>query len=217
MHTHYERASGYWEYQSGGGEAGGVLNREYFQPHIRPTDTVLDFGCGGGNLLHGLTAGEKIGVEIGPEAADHARQFGLTVYPVTSKVRDGTVDVAISSHALEHTLRPVDELAELHRALRDGGRLVLLLPIDDWRNGKTVDTGDVNHHLYTWSPLLLGNLLQEACFQVESCRVLTHAWRPDFLAVKQRSELGYRAARRLLSMLRRRRQIQAIATKGPAS
>ena len=56
--------------------------------------------------------------------------------------------------------------------LKPGGLLVLYVPVDDWRlrRQRRVDP-DVNHHLYTWTPLLLANLLREAGFADPNCRV----------------------------------------------
>jgi hypothetical protein len=59
-----------------------------------------------------------------------------------------------------------------------GGRLVLCVPIDDWRAQKTYNPNDIHHHLYTWTPLLLGNLLLEAGYSIERIWVYSHAWPP---------------------------------------
>ena len=47
----------------------------------RPHAAVLDFGCGGGYLLHNLTCAEKAGIEVNPAAIEDARAKGLTIYP----------------------------------------------------------------------------------------------------------------------------------------
>jgi SAM-dependent methyltransferase len=211
MQGHYD--ADYWRYQAPIGEVGGLLNLWKFESHVSPTDTVLDFGCGGGYLLSRLIAREKIGVEIGVKAASNARGLGLTVYSSSKEIGSKTVDVVISNHALEHTARPFDELCDLHRVLRDGGRVVLVVPIDDWRQQREFNPDDPNHHLYTWTPLLLGNLLLEAGFAIESCVVVTRAWRPEFLLLKNKSEGLFRIASWLLARLLRRQQIHAVGRK----
>jgi hypothetical protein len=47
--------------------------------------------------------------------------------------------------------------------------LVIVTPFDDWRSRihRTWRPHDLDNHLYTWSPLNLGNLLSEAAFCVE--------------------------------------------------
>jgi SAM-dependent methyltransferase len=211
---HYRSGSRYWSYQAPIGIVGGQLNLWKFEPYIRVSDTVLDFGCGGGFLLERVTAAQKIGVEPAPDARAHAISLGLTVHASTTDVPAQSVDVVISNHALEHTERPLDELVDLRRILRAGGHLVCVVPIDDWRTERTPTIDDQNHHLYTWTPLLFANLLRDAGFDVVSCRVLTHGWRPSFLALQQhlpRHVYGFVGW--LYAVLKRRRQIHAVAVK----
>ena len=84
--------------------------------------------------------------------------------------------MAISNHALEHVLCPVQTLRELREKLVQGGQLVVCVPIDDWRTEKQFKANDINNHLYTWTPLLMGNLLAEAAYEVDRVWVYTHAW-----------------------------------------
>jgi SAM-dependent methyltransferase len=211
---HYRAGSGYWEYQATIGAVGAQLNLWKFEPYIHASDAVLDFGCGGGFLLERLSAAQKIGVEPAPDPRTHAVSLGLTVYASTTDVPADSVDVVISNHALEHTTRPLDELVDLRRTLRAGGRLVCVVPIDDWRVERSANLDDRNHHLYTWTPLLLGNLFRDAGFDVLSCRVLTHAWRPSFLPLSQRlPRRVFRSLGWLYATLMRRRQIHAVAVK----
>jgi len=211
---HYRAGSEYWAYQAPIGTVGGQLNLWKFQPHVRASDTVLDFGCGGGFLLEGLTADRKIGIEPAPDARAHAASLGLTVFASTAEVPTDSVDVVISNHALEHAARPLDELSDLLRVLRPRGRLVLVVPIDDWRAQKRRVSNDPNNHLYTWTPLLLGNLLEDAGFEVVSARVLTHAWRPSFLPLSRYlPTFLFKSVAWSYAVLLRRRQIHAIALK----
>ncbi len=41
------------------GEFGGRANKFMFEKHVLPSDTVLDFGCGGGFLLSNLNCKES--------------------------------------------------------------------------------------------------------------------------------------------------------------
>jgi SAM-dependent methyltransferase len=211
---HYRgaEAAEYIEYQRGYGALGGDLNLFKFEPHVRPDDTVVDFGCGIGALLERLDARTKVGVEVSEPARREARARGLRVVASTRELEAESADVVVSNHALEHTLAPLDELRELRRVLRSGGKLVLWLPLDDWRSQRH-SRPDPNHHLYTWTPLLLSNLLEEAGFEVEQCRIVAHAWPPY-------TRLSSRLPRRLFDLIarfwaiaRRRRQVMAVARK----
>lgn len=209
--SHYD--AGYFAWQRAVGEVGAILNQPKFLPWVSETDRVLDFGCGSGALLDALPAAEKIGVEIGEDARAAARACGLTVHAATSAVADESVDVVVSNHALEHVERPLDELRDLRRVLKPGGVAIIVVPIDDWRSERRPDPADPNHHLYTWTPLLFANLLADAGFEVNSCRVLTHAWRRKLAYLYRRAPRIYQAAARLLAVVARSRQIHAVARR----
>jgi SAM-dependent methyltransferase len=212
--SHYHGSAGlrYFGYQQKIGNLGGKLNRAKFAEHVSPGDTVVDFGCGGGDLLAGLDVRRKIGVEPAEPARAAAARLGITCVEFSRDLDSEVADVVISHHALEHTLCPFDELRHLHRALKPGGRLVLWLPIDDWRSQRAV-RDDPNHHLYTWTPLLLRNLLSEAGFEVREIRVVTHAWPPLTRSLAQLPASFFNSIARVWSLLRRRRQLMALAVR----
>ena len=172
--THYDDE--YFRYQAAGGQFAGIANRFKFEPFVGPDDDVLDFGCGTGYLLANLTCRRKMGVEVNPRAVEAARANGIEVYTRTSEVPDASVDVIISNHALEHALHPLAELQALYPKLRPGGRIVFVVPCEGlhrrWRRG------DINNHLYTWSPMNLGNLFAEAGYHVVESKPLWHLWPP---------------------------------------
>jgi SAM-dependent methyltransferase len=209
---HYSGGPGaeYLDYQRGFGELGARLNLFKFEGHVRADDSVVDFGCGIGALLEQLPAGSKCGVEVSEPARREAQARGLRVVASVSELESECADVVISNHALEHTLAPLDELRDLRRVLRPGGKLVLWLPVDDWRSQRR-PRPDPNHHLYTWTPLLLSNLLEEAGFEVRECRVVAHAW-PPFTAFWARGPRPlFDLLARFWAVARRRRQVAAIA------
>jgi SAM-dependent methyltransferase len=118
-------------------------------PYVRPTDTVLDFGCAGGGMLGGLPGARKIGVEISDvERTAAMRDHGVEAYKTLAEVPDGIVDVVVSNHTLEHLAGLYDALCQLKPKLKPDGLLVLVLPIDDWRAQRTWDSNDINRHLY---------------------------------------------------------------------
>ncbi|MDQ6671601.1 MAG: class I SAM-dependent methyltransferase [Chloroflexota bacterium] len=163
-------------YQDPQARGGSFLNAPLYQPFVHPRDAVLDFACGSGELLSLLRAQRKIGVEVNPSALEAARARGLEIFERLEEVPSGTIDVVISNHGLEHTLRPFDVLSELRRCARAGGRLVLYLPADAWWRQPSARSCDPNHHLYTWTPLLLANLLGEAGWDVQYAKLKFHAW-----------------------------------------
>jgi 2-polyprenyl-3-methyl-5-hydroxy-6-metoxy-1,4-benzoquinol methylase len=82
-------------------------------------------------------------------------------------------DVIISHHALEHVDHPLDILQKLRERLKPGGRIVFVVPsLNPGTNKRGTDLVTVNEHLYTWTPLLLGNLFVRAGLRVERAELL---------------------------------------------
>jgi SAM-dependent methyltransferase len=174
--NHYNEA--YFNYQAPIGEFGGWANLTKFSDYISDTDTVLDFGCGGGYLLKNITAAKKLGVEINPDAIKQAVLNGVKVYSSAKDIDNNSVDVIISNHALEHMTRPFDDLIELHRILKMGGSIIFVIPCETVQI--IYEPNDINKHLYSWSPMSLGNLFTEAGFKVIESKAYWHKWPPNY-------------------------------------
>jgi SAM-dependent methyltransferase len=151
---------------------------------------VIDFGCGAGFILHKLNCGTKIGIEPNPSAAEYVTRHDIKhFYNSVDALRDlgeGVADVVISCHALEHTLSPLDELKRLRPLLKSGGIIHFIVPCDSI--GMKYAVSDIHHHLFSWSPLNLGNLFSEAGYEVEYSRPYVHKWPPLFRTI---SALGW--------------------------
>lgn len=214
---HYQgaEAEGYYAYQSAANQT-KRLETWKFQRHIRPTDTVVDFGCGAGFLLKSLRAGTKLGVEVNSVARAEAARQGIDTVNSADEIPVGFADIVISNHALEHTVRPLDELESIRRILKAKGRLVIYTPFDDWRMHRRFHVGmdDPNHHLYTWSPLLLRNLLLEAGYEVYESRLVRFTWPPFTLQLGRLPRAFFLAAGGLASFVRQSRQVMAVASPG---
>lgn len=141
------------------------LRASLFQNIASPHLTVLDFGCGTGGVIARVPASKRIGIELGEEARILAEAKGVKTHTSLSAVPDATVDLAISYHALEHVDSPVEIMIELRRVLKLGGYLRVVVPAEhpllkkqrQWCENR-------DKHLYTWTPLLLGNLAERAGF-----------------------------------------------------
>jgi SAM-dependent methyltransferase len=98
------------------------------------TGDLLELGSAGGFFLEGARrAGFRVkGVELSPPAVEFARkELALEIFGgllEDAPWPDGSFDVAFADNVLEHTTSPEDVLKKLHRLLRPGGHLVVIVP-----------------------------------------------------------------------------------------
>lgn len=134
--------------------------------------TVLDFGCGTGGVVRRVEAALRLGVEVSEPAAAIAKDSGVEVFRTLEEIPDRSVDVAISFHAIEHVDNPLLILEQIRRVLRPEGRVRLVVPCEtpilraqrSWKPNS-------DRHLFTWTPLLFGNLAHHAGFESIRCRI----------------------------------------------
>jgi SAM-dependent methyltransferase len=200
-------------HKGGSALVAGELNAWKFAPYVRSTDTVLEWGCPGGYLLKAMPGTGKAGIEEDPQARALCKALGLDVFASVADAQGHKYSRIISNHHLEHQPYPIESLRELQSLLTDDGKLVLCIPIDDWRVERDWQK-DIDGHLHTWTPPLLANTLRKAGYEVELVTVLTHAW-PKFwdkLWPALPEPIFHMLARLYAAMLNRR-QLIAVARK----
>jgi len=206
----------YFQWQKTIGTLGADYNEFIFKPYVSGNDDVLEFGCGGGYLLQKLDARMKVGIDVNPAARAEAATLGLQVYESLDEIGDQRFSRVVTSHALEHVPNPHQELVRLRRFLKADGLLLWLSPMDDWRkkNQRLWKPNDNDMHLYAWTPLLIGNLLDAAGYKPQSVSIITHAFPP--FAIGERlwniSPRLFHAAAHVWAIARRQRQILAVAS-----
>src|ERR1700730_18197235 len=173
----------YFDSQRLVGEFGGWANALRFAPHINPDDDVLDFGCGGGFLLKELNCRRRLVVEINAAARAVASGTGVEVYADIASVPDNSVSVIVSNHCLEHVPNPYGALVELRPKLRENGLVMFVVPCEKASMKYRAD--DRDHHLYTFTPLCLGNLFCEAGYRVLSSTRDRFRWPPKYRLIGQ--------------------------------
>ena len=212
--SHYDDR--YYAWQSEGLAVQTWFRLKHLRHMVKPTDTVVDFGCAAGAVLGALPARRKIGVELNDlprEAA--ARDFGIETYRWIKDVPDGVADVVISSHTLEHLEAPIEALKQLRPKLKSDGKIVLVLPIDDWRSQRRWERGDINQHLYTWTPMLLGNCLTEAGFEPVDLKVARRTLMRGADRLARMPSPIFDVVSAVFSIARHRQELIAIATPRP--
>ena len=181
--TNLHYSESYFNWQSQIGLFGGKANKSKFQPYIKPTDFVIDFGAGGGFLIEQIDCSKKFGVEINPSARSSAEKRGVPMKSGLDQLETSSVDVAISNHALEHVDSPLEILKEIHRVLKPGGKAVFVVPCE--AISYAYQPNDINYHLFTWSPMNLGNLFHRAGFEVIESKPYMHKWPPHFQKIQK--------------------------------
>ncbi len=107
---------------------------------LRASDTVLDVGCGPGDVCAyaGSLGADVIGVDVEPELVERtaaavagtgARSFrGVAAGAESLPLEDGCADAIVCTEVLEHVDDPVAAARELARAGRPGARYLVSVP-----------------------------------------------------------------------------------------
>ncbi|HET9382763.1 MAG TPA: class I SAM-dependent methyltransferase [Streptomyces sp.] len=159
---------------------------------LREGDRVLDAGCGTGRALPPLRAavgpsGVVLGADLTPAMLAAAARAGrhrvgqLLLTDVEAlPLRSGSLDAVFAAGLIAHLPRPEENVRELARVVRPGGRLALFHPIGRAalaaRQGRRITPGDLRaeHNL---RPLLAASGWRLASYVDEDAMFLALAVR----------------------------------------
>jgi len=222
---HYQGEAGrrYQQYKRGIPDSAipwvGRLRAEKFSSSIRPTDVVLEYGVGLGWNLGELQCGRKIGFDVADFLESSARALGIEYIADTKTIADGTVDVVLCHHTLEHVPDPPAVLREIRRLLAPAGKLLLFVPLEREAKYNQFIPDEPNHHLYSWNTQTLGNLVREAGFDIAQAGTGEFGysrWAAVWASKLHLGETGFRCLRRLLHTVKPAREVRIIAVKSPS-
>jgi len=187
-HSHLHRYYDSPEYISHSGTNKGIVNSIYkkVRKHTHKNkmkliskysngNTILDIGCGSGELLDLFNQNnwETIGIEPNPNARNFAKlEYGLEVNdePFISNISDKSKDAITMWHVLEHVSGLNGRMLELKRILKDNGVLFIAVPnrlsYDAIHYQKYWAAYDVPRHLYHFTPDTMKKLLDKFNFSV---------------------------------------------------
>lgn len=156
MTQHDEAVSGYnlgnsQAAQSMFGRRSATDDAGFLLPFLKPGMSILDFGCGRGNITLGLAQlvapGEVLGFDLQDTAIDAARESAASQGATNARFEVGDVyeppagetsfDVALFSGVLAHLDDPLRALAAAFRLLKPGGLIAAVEPQKggDWFGG----------------------------------------------------------------------------------
>ena len=172
----------YFNWQKHIGKIGGKLNKFKFEKFITDSNIcLLDYGCGGGYLLNSLNAARKIGYDINNCALEECKKFNIETYNNLADIPDNIVDIIISNHVFEHVPNPYEILKILKTKLKHNGLIIIVVPCEQpSETNFYYNEHDHNKHLFTWSPMSLGNLLDYSGYKVIESTVIRHQWCSDY-------------------------------------
>jgi SAM-dependent methyltransferase len=111
-----------------------ILCQDFFQQYIKPFESVCDLGAGFCEFINNIDAKTKIAVDINPESKKYAnRNVKVVICSSTglSKKIKEKLDLVFASNFFEH-LPTKEELTktiyEIKKILKNGGRLIILMP-----------------------------------------------------------------------------------------
>lgn len=131
-----------------------IFDRQHLQ-HLNPNLHILDYGCGIGQVSAALP--NVTFFDYSKFAVEFLRNQGKKAYGRVEDIPIKNFDYLLSSHSLEHSPTPSEELKSFHRYLKPGGKLILILPVEV--DLKPHLLPDSNQHFQCWTFQTITNFL----------------------------------------------------------
>ncbi len=149
-----------------------VLLEDFLQRWVPADGAVLDLGCGQGEFINQVRCRTRYAMDLNPATAGLLGPEAQLLAQDCSQpwaLPDGSLEVVFSSNFFEHLPHKqalAATLAQAHRCLKPGGRLIALGPNIKYLPGRYWDFWD---HYLPLTELSLKEGLQVRGFEVEVC------------------------------------------------
>lgn len=147
-----------------------ILCSSYFQRIIPENSVVLDLGCGYGEFINNIKAGEKHGLDVNADSLSYLNRDVSFINVIATNmgcIEDGKFDCVFTSNFLEH-LRSKKQcdlvLMHVFRVLKPGGRFIIMGPNIKYA---FADYWDYYDHYLPLSHLSISEALAVAGFDLE--------------------------------------------------
>jgi len=147
-----------------------VLIADYFAPHLRGAEAVLDLGCGYGDFINHVRCARRYAMDLNPDARGLLEKEVLLMEQDCSQpwpLPADSLDLVFTSNFFEHLPDKASlarTLAEARRCLKPGGRLVAMGPNIKFVPGEYWDFWD---HYLPLTELSLAEGMRVAGFEIE--------------------------------------------------
>ena len=91
---------------------------------------IGDFGCGSGDFLKLVQpfCESVVGIELQQNYLDELNKFGIACTNNLDSIEDGSLDIIVSFHVIEHLPNPLDTLSLLMQKVVSGGYVLIEVP-----------------------------------------------------------------------------------------
>jgi SAM-dependent methyltransferase len=193
-----------------------ALRAQKFQPHIRPSNSVFEYGCGAAWNLANLQCARKLGYDASDFLGESVTKAGAEFVADPASIPPASIDVVIVHHALEHLLNPAKCLAVCHGLLKEDGRLILHVPWERERRYAVYYPDEPNHHLHGWNAQTLANLTRVCGFEPALVRTRRYGYdrfAANWAARTRTGQTGFKLLRFMLLAVKPLLEIELIATR----
>jgi len=172
---------------------------DFFKEHITDISNIVDFGCGSGNIFkeikkHQISTGALTGIDYHPMIEDETVNTMLwdlnSLDNIPNKFWYGGIDLAISTHVLEHVIDPVTFLSCIANNLSSMGKIFIEVPdcSPDTDLSNLAFTSVVHgQHIHYYTKDSLANIAQQAGLKIIKTRQIMTKSIPRMLVLMEKT------------------------------